>query len=100
MREACRDGKAAIPDAAAYSGDPASGAAKDATKPVMVVFAGRRSGPRSVLRASDPAKGIEGGGGRDKKALQQKREERDHADRDALYTWPLAKPFHLTMIHR
>ncbi len=68
-----------------YNGGPASGAAKDATKPVLVVFARWRSGPRFVLRATNPAKGIEGGSGRDKKALQQKRAERDHADRDALH---------------
>jgi hypothetical protein len=65
------------------------------------VFANWRSGVWRVLRASDLAKGAESRRreGRGNEGLQQKRVERDQADRNALYYRTLTKPFHFVMIN-
>jgi hypothetical protein len=65
---------------------------------MVMMFISGLFGPRSVLLTCDLTQRAESGRRRHKEALQQKRVERDHADRDTLYYRDLAKPFHSAMI--
>ena len=78
-------------------GASSGGTSQNAAKTVMMDrMAARGAGPRSVLGATNAAREGEGGGrrGRGEKALQQKRIERERADRDAPCNRPLPETPH------
>jgi hypothetical protein len=73
------------------------GASQNATKAMMTdKIAARGARPRAVLDAANPAREGEGGGrcGCGEEALQQKRIERERADRDAPCNRPLPETLH------